>query len=651
MNLNIKMGKNFTTTFNKMCEKYGEEFELLNGFHETQMNYTDFIDNFTKDNVADTTIDPNANVGNKDIVTLNSEKGKSHDKLFCFNKIFYEMQKKYGIQAARDWLEAEWSGAFYLNNSSTSTQKPYCFSYSLERLATEGLFFLENYNNQPPQHLDSFNQMVVEYVSYVSARSSGACGLGDYLYWSFYFWYKDKMAGKFWQKINGEFVDCSEREMRQEFQRIIYRLNQPFLRVDQSAFTNMSIYDRIYLEELFGALEFPNAENFDKGSFVIDYIEDLVAYEKAFMEEIKEIKKVETFTFPVLSYNLIYRNGKFADEEFAKWACRQNMEFNEANFLFSEDPTTTSQCCRILNNPKNLKGFMSSIGGAALNIGSVQVNNINLARIAYESEGNEEKFFKILKERTTLCQMVLDVIRHIITRNVEKGLLKNYQRGIIDMKKQFSTIGIVAAFEATEIMGYINEDEFGNKFYSDKGLIFVNKILDCLNEWKEEFECDYSWNIENTPAENCAKVLARKDELIFNVKRKRPVYSNQWIPLMEQTTIQEKLRLGAILDKKCGGGQISHITIDKPFSNFDTAWKILNKVAESGIIYFAFNCAISKCANKHIFHGNICPKCGQAPIDTYTRVVGFITRMSAWSKERQEEGKKRYVFDLKELID
>ena len=180
------------------------------------------------------------------------------------------------------------------------------------------------------------------------------------------------------------------------------------------------------------------------------------------------------------------------------------MKYCEANFLFSEDPATTSQCCRILNNPKNLKGFMSSIGGAALNIGSIQVNNINLARIAYEAKGNEEEFFKILKERTVLCQKTLDVIRPIIMRNVEKGLLHNYRPGMIDATKQFCTIGVVGCFEAVEEFGYIQTDEFGNKFYSDKGLIFANKILDSLNTWKDEFECDYSWNLENTPKQKWA---------------------------------------------------------------------------------------------------------------------------------------------------
>ena len=35
MIFNWKQNKNFTTAFNKMCEKYGEDFEYLNGFHET----------------------------------------------------------------------------------------------------------------------------------------------------------------------------------------------------------------------------------------------------------------------------------------------------------------------------------------------------------------------------------------------------------------------------------------------------------------------------------------------------------------------------------------------------------------------------------------------------------------------------------------
>lgn len=106
---------------------------------------------------------------------------------------------------------------------------------------------------------------------------------------------------------------------------------------------------------------------------------------------------------------------------------------------------------------------------------------------------------------------------------------------------------------------------------------------------------------------------------------------------MEKCTIQEKLRLGSILDNKCGGGQISHINLDKPFNNEETAWKMLNIIAQSGVIYFAFNTAISVCEHNHGFYGDICPECGKPKIDEYTRIVGFARPISSYSKERAEE--------------
>lgn len=46
MEINVKLGKNFTTQFNKMCEKYGEDFEKLNGFSENNFNLSEFINHF-----------------------------------------------------------------------------------------------------------------------------------------------------------------------------------------------------------------------------------------------------------------------------------------------------------------------------------------------------------------------------------------------------------------------------------------------------------------------------------------------------------------------------------------------------------------------------------------------------------------------------
>ena len=94
MNINIKLDKNFTMQFNKLYNEFGTELAKLNGFADEQLSYTDFIDNFVdKQTVADASIDGNANVGTKDICSLESEMSKPHSKLLAFNKIYYKLNK------------------------------------------------------------------------------------------------------------------------------------------------------------------------------------------------------------------------------------------------------------------------------------------------------------------------------------------------------------------------------------------------------------------------------------------------------------------------------------------------------------------------------------------------------------------------------
>ena len=97
MDISLKFNKDFERTLETLREKYGEDFEILNGIHNSQVNFSDFIDAFVDKNIADVTIDSNANASNKDIASFRSEKGKSIDKIIAAKKIFYEMKKKYGL--------------------------------------------------------------------------------------------------------------------------------------------------------------------------------------------------------------------------------------------------------------------------------------------------------------------------------------------------------------------------------------------------------------------------------------------------------------------------------------------------------------------------------------------------------------------------
>lgn len=633
MDISLRLTKDFERCLEDLKKKYGEDFEYINGVHSSQLDFSEFLDKFVNQStMADATIDPNANANHRDIRSFMTEKGKSEDKLFGFNKIFLEIKKKWGLRTAKAWLEQEFSKGFYLNDSSSASYFPYCWANDLSRLAREGLFFLGGYNNQPPKHLDTYFDDVIEFVSFLSNRQSRAVGLPNVIIWAYYFWKIDVQ--------NGHYFNDPDTYLKQYFQKFVYRLNQPFLRIDQCAFTNVSIFDRPYLESLFGGLEFPD------GSFAIDQIEEIMKCQRLFMDVVSDIRTENMFTFPVLTYSLLYKNGKFEDEETARWACYHNIKWSDSNFFVSDNVGVLSNCCRLLSDTQKLDAFVNSIGGTALSVGSCRVSTINLMRIAYETKFNRKKYIELLKDRVLLDCKALTSMRHILERNIEKGLLPNYQEGAVELDKQYCTIGILGMYEVIDSFGLVETDEFGNKSYTDEGLEFASEILDTINQVKDEFECDFSFNIESIPRENCAGVICTADNLLFE-QDKYFIYSNQWIPLTEQCTIKEKCRLGNVLDQKCGGGCIAHIDIENRFATKDTAWEMLNYVASKGVIYFAFTTKINVCEDKHSFIGTqTCPICGKPVADQYARVVGFYTPVSSYQKIRKKEFNLRRWYNV-----
>lgn len=305
---------------------------------------------------------------------------------------------------------------------------------------------------------------------------------------------------------------------------------------------------------LFGDLIFPD------GSLAVDYIDDFIEHEKIFMQVVSKIRSENMFTFPVLTYSLLYKDGHFVDEEFARWCSDHNCKWNDSNFFVGKDISTLSNCCGLLSDTTKLKGFFNSIGGTELRIGSVKVNTINLVHMFYELNAaenlSEAKYLNLLKKRTLLCCKTLDVIRHIIKRNIEKGLLPNYCDGGMGIEQQYCTVGILGLYEVVDKFGYVKEDEFGNKYYTDEGLgleqqyctvgilglyevidrfgyikedefgnkyyteegiNLADKIFKAINDIKDNFTEEYSLNLESIPAEKAAVNLCGKDSILFGV--------------------------------------------------------------------------------------------------------------------------------------
>ena len=641
MNINIKLNKNFTTQYNKLQEEFGTDIAKINGFDDGQLSYTDFIDNFVdQSTVADASIDGNSNVSHKDIVTLEKEMPKPHEKLLAFNKIYYEIQKKYGFQTANEWLRAEWVGQLYMHDANTTSFKSYCFAYDLKDLAEKGLYFIEGRNAKPAKHLITFVDFVKEFISFACNRTSGAVGLPNLLPYMFYFWKKD---------VDNHYLGINESNAKdyakQNFQRFIYAVNQPFLRdSSQSAFTNTSVFDRPYFEALFGGSEFPD------GTFMIDYEDEIIEFQKWYMEAMAEIRHENMFTFPVSPISLLRQNGKFVDEDFAIWGIKHNMEWSDSNIFCDSSVNSLSNCCRLKSNIADL-GYFNSVGGTALKVGSVKVSTINLGRIALDTN-SEEEYLEELKKRTIINLKALDCVRYIIKRNVEKGLLPNFTYGLIDFPHIYNTIGFLGIFETMKKFGYTKVDEFGDTYYTDKASNFGKKIFETMrktaDDFIKEYHCDYQINTEQIPGETAAAKLMQKDKFFYPNADiyDLPLYGNQFIPLGIKTTGQERIRIASEFDGYCSGGSILHYNIDAPFDSFEKAWKMTNYIADQGVTYFAFNTKIQACKNNHAFYGTKCPVCGE-PVDTeFSRIVGFYTPVKTYSKERKAEFEMREWGDI-----
>ena len=410
----------------------------------------------------------------------------------------------------------------------------------------------------------------------------------------------------------------------------------------QSAFTNVSVFDGPYLEALFGGSEFPD------GELMVDKLDEIKEFQKIFMEEVAKIRSHNMFTFPVLSISLLRKDGKFQDEEFARWGVKHNMIWNDSNFFVDDSVTSLSNCCRLKSDIKDL-GYFNSIGSTALKFGSVKVSAINLARIALETK-TEEEYLNRLKHITEIDCKVLDIVRHIIERNVEKGLLPNFTHGLVDFEHLYNTLGVIGIFETIKTFGYIKLDEFGNTYYTKEADLFGEKIFKVMHDVKNEFMKgkDYKINLEAIPGETAAVKMQKADEILYpeKVVKDLPLYGNQFIPLGIKTTLQERVRIASLFDSYCNGGSIAHINIEAPFDSFEKAWAMTEYIADTGLTYFAFNTKIQACKNNHAFFGTKCPVCGEGVATEYTRIVGFYTPIRTYSKERKEEFAMREWHDV-----
>jgi anaerobic ribonucleoside-triphosphate reductase len=286
-----------------------------------------------------------------------------------------------------------------------------------------------------------------------------------------------------------------------------------------------------------------------------------------------------------------------------------------------------------LLNEAGILTVFNSFGSGSSKIGSLGVVTINLPRLAFkhQNDNNLDCFYKELKELVIVCARINNAKRKLVQKRIDNGNHPLYELGFIDIQTQYSTVGINGFNECIEILG--------KDILTNEGQKLGLSIIETINTENDRCSAQYktAHNCEQIPAENVSIKLAQKDELLkYNNKYK--IYSNQFIPLVTKADMLDRIKLQGLFDKHFSGGAIAHINVETPIQDEQQIVDLIKTCAKMGVVYWAINYNLQECEKGHmsVGRGSQCIICGSDIINNYTRVVGFLTSTKNWHEVRRE---------------
>jgi len=634
----------FTALLNKMHRKYGEEIFDILGISNDHLDIANFSRQFfgTSNNIATVSADSNANVRDKTMVQYVHEARKATMILNSLYVLYKAVKDNYTKKDACDAIEAIISGQIFVNDLSNANTF-YCYSFDLRNLLMNGMsFYKGNLKINPPHRSDSFIALLIQTTAHISNEIMGAVGYSDFFIVLDYF-YRKEMGDDYLSKWNKEEFAAEKKSILDQFQNLIYSFNFNF-RGAQSSFVTLSVMDKGFLESLFGEQSgyiFPDMTKPNLSS-----TQELSEH---FFEYFSDINGKESiFTFPVITLAIsVDEKNKYIDPNFVNWVAGANCKKALGN-IYQGPASSLSNCCRlrselIKDNEIGGAGYSNSFGVGGISIGSCRIAGMNMPRIAIM----EKEYPNIFQDTLNLIHKLLYSHRHIMRE--KSKFISLYESGWASLSRQYSTVGMLGAYEYVRNSGYDIQTQEGINFLLSK----FNIIEDNIKQWQIDEKSESNiYNIESIPGESMAVKLASIDN-ILGYNDEYEMYSNQYIPLTENVPIYDRFHIQGQIDKKTSGGAILHLNVDdeKPLTKKQML-SIIKMAKDSGTVYFAINYAFSECANRHYNIGKVdkCAVCDANIVEQYTRVVGFLVPVSAWSKVRKDYEYPKRVFYGKDRI-
>lgn len=711
MNINMTYDHNFVEILNKIKAKYPMTLLEADGIGDNQLDIATFSKKFmTSDNTSNASIDSNGNVDGISMVTYGKEVGKPIAKLNGYYLMWREIKNIYGQEFANQAIESAINGDIYVHDS-TNFSLSYCFNFTAYDIVLNGLPSWTGIGTKlPPKTLLAYTEQTKNFLISASGFLLGATGIADFLVFASWFVERNlkgihEEGGLRKEDFIGREELFEQRVWEQAKQILtswVYNINDNY-RGDQTLFTNISIYDKYFLQNIINDInmveapykididvamkvqelfvEIMNEElsrtpltypvttasctRYDEKEITLSYIDG--TYEK-FDQFSKVNKKVGITSHEVLAESIkvgdtvnrkevsnvdikVGQKNILRDQDFVRYVAEANKDYQFIN-IFNGESSVLSSCCRLRSDMSDFE--KETFEGGSSKIGSVGVVTLNLPRVAFKYKNGEIDSIEDEIKRLTEISIKINYARRVLVKDkIDRGMLPVYTDGFMVLERQFSTTGIIGGYEFSKILGI--------DILTENGLEEQMKLLKVIRDTQDDIHendplyKEIPFNVEQIPGESTAIKLAKKDELMGYNNIGIRLYANQFIPAQTTANILDRIRVSAAFDESgyLNGGSILHLNSDTRIESTDKMVDMINMVAKTGVSYWAINFDLLYCEECNTFDikvhdSDVCKHCGSTETSSYIRVVGFLTKVKSWHDVRQSEdyNKRQFYNDV-----
>lgn len=517
----------------------------------------------------------------------------------------------------------------------------YCAGWSLRALLDEGFNGVRGrVESRPPSHFREALGQMANFLGILQSEWAGAQAFSSFDTYLAPYVFKDRL----------EYEDILKA-----VRSFVYNLNVP-ARWGQSPFTNITLdwtapqdlRDQIPTKNgvhLFRNIQDENLLDMAR-SRGANTLEDLCY--RHFQPEMDLINKAyytvmtegdasgQPFTFPIPTVNITEdfdwqsENARLLFENTAKIGSSYFQNFIGSQYLVDEFGNKTenpdaykpnavrSMCCRLQLDLRELLKRGNGLFGSAEMTGSIGVVTINMARLGYLHQGNQEALYDRLDHWLDIAKSTLEKKRKCIQQLYDDGLFPYTKRYLPHFRNHFSTIGVNGMNEM--IRNYTNGEK---DIASDWGIEFSVAVLDHIRKRLREFqeETGNLYNLEATPAEGTTYRFAKEDrkrfpDILQAGEGENIYYTNSsQIPVDYTDDPFEALLLQDTLQCKYTGGTVLHLYMSERISGPESCLSFVKTVLSNfKLPYITVTPVFSICPVHGYLNGEheYCPHCDEA---------------------------------------